>query len=68
MPKSFGPSLSFPVQLMNMPKGFPTGGFLEVGEWDSKHFEVETDVEFYLGDDGYVYARVCRIDEMPNVP
>ena len=59
--------LSFESQFQPVPNGKVSGGHLEVGEFDgSSEYEWETDIEFLLGPDGKVWAKVGLLDDLPD--
>ncbi len=57
----------FESQFQPVPNGKVSGGHLEVGEFDgSSEYEWETDIEFLLGPDGKVWAKVGSLDDLPD--
>ncbi len=56
----------FESQFQPLPNGKVSGGHLEVGEFDGSEYEWETDIEFLLGPDGKVWAKVGLLDNLPG--
>jgi hypothetical protein len=57
----------FESQFQLVPDGKVSGGHLEVGEFDgSSEYEWETDIEFLLGPDGKVWAKIGSLDDLPD--
>lgn len=50
-----------------LPDETASGGFVEVGEWNGRAFQFETQVSFRLGPDGKVWAQVCDLSELQAV-
>jgi len=58
---------AFVAQFRPLPDSKVSGGHLEVGEFDgSSEYEWETDIEFLLGPDGKVWARIGSLDDLPD--
>ncbi len=58
--------LPFESQFQPVPNGKVSGGHLEVGEFDGSEYEWETDIEFLLGPNGKVWAKVGSLDDLPD--
>jgi hypothetical protein len=55
------------IMLTPVPEGKITSGKVESIYWDHRRsYEFETNVDFFLADDGYVYAQVCRLEDLPE--
>ena len=56
------------ISFSPMPAAKPTGGFIEIGEYDGSAYAFESSVELLAGSDGRVYAVVAEhISDLPDL-
>jgi len=59
---------AFETLFQPLPEDRLNSGFVEAGEWDGQRFPFDGEVQFVLGPDGAVWAKVCdSLNDLPTV-